>query len=69
MAAPLFESLPALSFIAGKPCSHSESFAHKVVPDLMIVIDRQRPLPVVFLWAPISALNTSPKLGDTGLGW
>ncbi|ALQ05622.1 MULTISPECIES: hypothetical protein [Pseudomonas] len=43
MAAPLFESLPALSFIAGKPCSHSESFAHKVVPDLMIVIDRQRP--------------------------
>ncbi|CAI8792807.1 hypothetical protein LRP86_01129 [Pseudomonas brassicacearum] len=43
MAAPLFESLPALSFIAGKPCSHSESFPHKVVPDLMIVIDRQRP--------------------------
>ncbi|MNG26482.1 hypothetical protein D3C84_1114790 [compost metagenome] len=28
--------------IAGKPCSHSESFPHKVVSDLIIVIDRQR---------------------------
>ncbi len=37
--------------IAGKPCSHSKSNPRKVVPDLIIVIDRQCPCRSFFMGA------------------